>query len=218
MPSTRSVWCGPLGLLATIFVALASTACSSASPGPDGRDEGGERAGAGATAPSTPDGSNAQGAMSPGGTTASGDAASSGGVTGATNCTALTAEPYENNEGNDTEFTAKFFPTRNRSHEYIDMFYRSGASGTFRYGEGKNADLESCDQCLFMIRNGKRFYAMEGTITIDPRSKPMKTSLYATLSKLKLIEITVSPSYHSIPVPGGECVTLEPATIAVAGP
>ncbi len=139
----------------------------------------------------------------------------SGGPTGLPGCTALTAEPYENNEGNDTEFTAKFYPTNNRSHEYIDMFYRSGATGTFRYGVGKNADLYSCDQCLFIVRNGKRFYPTEGTITIDPTSKPLKKRLIAQLSLLKLVEITVSPTYHSIPVPGGECVTLAPATINV---
>jgi hypothetical protein len=56
-------------------------------------------------------------------------------------CVALTAEPYENNEGNDAEFTAKFYPTADRDHEYIDMFFRSGALGTHSYGVGKNADL-----------------------------------------------------------------------------
>lgn len=130
-------------------------------------------------------------------------------------CTALTAEPYENNEGNDAEFTAKFFPTNNRDDEYIDMFFRSAASGTFAYGQGNNADLYTCDQCMLIVRNGKNFYPTEGTITIATGSEPMKKKLQASLSLLKLVEITIDSDYHSIPVAGGECVTLAPATIDV---
>lgn len=130
-------------------------------------------------------------------------------------CTALTAEPYENNEGNDAEFTAKFFPTDNRDDEYIDMFFRSDDLGTHEYGVGKNADLYTCDQCMLVVRNGKNFYPTAGTITIKPGSKPTKKTLFASLSKLTLIEITISDSYHSIPVQGGECITLEPAEIDV---
>ncbi len=130
-------------------------------------------------------------------------------------CVALTAEPYENNEGNDAEFTAKFFPTADRDNEYIDMFFRSGALGTHAYGVGVNADLYTCEQCLLIVRNKKNFYPTAGTITIAAGSQPMKKTLFATLSKLTLVEITISPSYHSIPVAGGECVTLAPATINV---
>lgn len=130
-------------------------------------------------------------------------------------CVALTAEPYENNEGNDAEFTAKFFPTADRDHEYIDMFFRSGALGAHAYGVGANADLYTCAQCLLIVRNKKNFYPTAGTITIAAGSQPMKKTLFATLSKLTLVEITISSSYHSIPVPGGECVTLAPATINV---
>jgi hypothetical protein len=130
-------------------------------------------------------------------------------------CVALTAETYENNEGNDAEFTAKFFPTGDRDHEYIDMFFRSGALGTHAYGVGTNADLHTCDQCMLIVRNKKNFYPTTGTITIAAGSQPMKKTLFATLSKLTLIEITISGSCHSIPVPGGECVTLAPASINV---
>lgn len=130
-------------------------------------------------------------------------------------CTALTAEAYENNEGNNAEFTAKFFPTGNRDDEYIDMFFRSSTLGTHSYGVGKNADLYTCTQCMLVVRNKKVFYPTQGTITIGAGSQPMKKRLFATLSKLTLIEITISGSYHSIPVPKGECITLAPATISV---
>jgi hypothetical protein len=130
-------------------------------------------------------------------------------------CTGLTAEPYENNEGNNAEFTAKFFPTGDRDNEYIDMFFRSSALGTHSYGAGKNADLYTCTQCMLIVRNGKNFYPVKGTITVKAGSKPMKKSLVANLSQLTLIEIKISGSYHSIPVPGGECVTLAPASINV---
>jgi hypothetical protein len=162
------------------------------------------------------------------GTDASTGGASSGGSSGTNatdgdgtgpsspgSCTALTAETYENNEGNDAEFTAKFFPTRNRDDEYVDMFFRSAALGTFTYGAGKNADLYTCDQCMLVVRNGKNFYPTAGTITIASGSEPMKKKLVATLSMLTLIEITISDSYHSIPVNGGECITLAPASIDV---
>lgn len=138
-----------------------------------------------------------------------------GAMTPDDSCTALTAEPYENNEGNDAEFTAKFFPTNDRDDEYIDMFFRSAASGTFAYGQGKNADLYTCDQCMLIVRNGKNFYPTEGTIMIVAGSEPMKKKLQASLSLLKLVEITIDDDYHSIPVAGGECVTLAPATIDV---
>lgn len=131
------------------------------------------------------------------------------------NCAALTAEPYENNEGNDAEFTAKFFPTQNRDDDYIDMFFRSRASGTFTYGAGKNADLYTCDQCMLVVRNGKNFYPTEGTITVQAGSAPLGKKLVAELSQLKLVEITISDDYHSLPVKGGECITLAPATIDV---
>lgn len=128
-------------------------------------------------------------------------------------CVALTAEEYENNEGNDAEFTAKFFPTRDRDSEYIDMFFRSDDHGTHRYGEGDNADLYTCDQCMLVFRDGRFFYPTSGTITIHAGSAPLGRRLVATLSELRLIEIEISGSYHSIPVPGGECITLAATTI-----
>lgn len=157
-----------------------------------------------------------------GGSSNNGDAsvnsAGSGGSSGTASndgCTELTAEEYENNEGNNAEFTAKFFPTDNRDDEYIDMFFRSSADGTHLYGEGKNADLYTCDQCMLIVRNEKNFYPVSGSITIEAGSEPEGKKLIATLSTLKLIEIEISDSYHSVPVIDGECVTLAPAAITV---
>ena len=128
-------------------------------------------------------------------------------------CVALTAEDYENNEGNRAEFTAKFFPTDDRDNEYIDMFFRSDRQGTFRYGEGANADLYTCDQCMLIKRNDSFYYPTAGTITVQPGSEPLGRRLVATLSELRLVEIVISDSYHSIPVEGGECLTLAAASI-----
>lgn len=138
-----------------------------------------------------------------------------GGVADAGTCAALTAEPYENNEGNDAEFTAKFFPTADRDNEYIDMFFRSGALGDHAYGVGLNADLYTCEQCMLVVRNGKNFYPTAGTISVLAGSDPMKKSLVANLTTLTLVEITITGDYHSVVVPGGECATLAPATIDV---
>lgn len=128
-------------------------------------------------------------------------------------CVALTAEPYENNEGNDAEFTAKFFPTSDRNGEYIDMFFRSDELGTHQYGEGDNADLYTCRQCLFIVRNDSTFYPVSGSITIEEGSDATGTTLVAKLSELTLVEIEISDSYHSIPVVDGECVTLAATSI-----
>ena len=130
-------------------------------------------------------------------------------------CTALTAETYENNEGNDAEFTAKFFPTKDRDNEYIDMFFRSAQQGTHTYGAGNNADLYPCAQCLLVVRNGKNFYPSAGTITVLPGSEATKKKLVAKLSQLTLVEIQITSSYHSVKVPGGECITLAPTSINV---
>jgi len=132
-----------------------------------------------------------------------------------TGCTAVTAETYENNEGNDAEFTAKFFPTKDRDNEYIDMFFRSAQLGTHAYGAGNNADLYTCDQCLLVVRNGKNFYPSAGTITVLPGSEATKKKLVAKLSQLTLVEIQITSSYHSVKVPGGECITLAPSSINV---
>ena len=125
-------------------------------------------------------------------------------------CTALTAETYENNEGNDAEFTAKFFPTKDHDNEYIDMFFRSAQQGTHTYG-----DLYTCAQCLLVVRNGKNFYPSAGTITVLPGSEATKKKLVAKLSQLTLVEIQITSSYHSVKVPGGECITLAPTSINV---
>jgi hypothetical protein len=129
-------------------------------------------------------------------------------------CFALTAENYENNQGINAEFTAKFFPTEDRDHEYVDMFFRSPDLGTYLYGEGDNANYFSCDQCMLVVRNGKNFFPTAGSITIEPGSEPRRKRLYAKLSELTLIEVEIFKA-RSVPVVGGECVTLAPAVIAV---
>ncbi len=140
---------------------------------------------------------------------------SDGGAPPTPGCTALTAETYENNEGNDAEFTAKFFPTKDRDNEYIDMFFRSAQLGTHTYGAGGNADLYTCAQCLLVVRNGKNFYPTAGSISVLAGSEPTKKKLVAKLSQLTLVEIQITSSYHSVKVPGGECITLAPANINV---
>ena len=59
----------------------------------------------------------------------------------------------------------------NRNGEYIDMFFRSDAVGTHTYGEGDNADLYTCDQCMLIVRNGKNFYRAASQDILEPRRR-----------------------------------------------
>jgi hypothetical protein len=68
---------------------------------------------------------------------------------------------------------------------------------------------------LLVVRNGKNFYPSAGTITVLPGSEPTKKKLVAKLSQLTLVEIQITSSYHSIKVPGGECISLAPTDINV---
>lgn len=96
------------------------------------------------------------------------------------------------------------------------------ATGTFALGAGADGNFATCSRCLLSYEDvegdlaARTYYAISGTLTIDPSSAALDGTISATVTKAALAEVTIAPgSYESTLVEGGECLELASAKIAV---
>jgi hypothetical protein len=100
--------------------------------------------------------------------------------------------------------------------------YDGGATGTFDLTENGDENYATCSRCILVIADpdGDRtvFYPSQGTLVIDSDSMPLAGTIDATVTNLKLVEVTIANDYTSTPVPGGACLTLASGTIQAEPP
>jgi hypothetical protein len=103
----------------------------------------------------------------------------------------------------------------------IDFF--DGATGPFDLASmGVNDNYSTCHQCIRLIEDldfdagmvANVYFQSQGTIDIDASSDVFGTSLSATLTGVRLVEVMIDPmTFVSTPVPGGECADIVDGTI-----
>lgn len=98
--------------------------------------------------------------------------------------------------------------------------YDGHRTGTFNLTQNGDANYKTCARCILVNADGnqKVFYASEGTLEIAAGSKQLGGSIDATITNLKLVEVTIAGDYTSTPVPGGACLTVASAVIQVEAP
>ncbi|MBI5532257.1 MAG: hypothetical protein HY898_06065 [Deltaproteobacteria bacterium] len=108
----------------------------------------------------------------------------------------------------------------------IELFEANGftqKAGTFDLSAGDDANYETCNHCV-LVRTDypndgsqpptKTFYVESGSAEFTEVTSPPTGQMKVKLTNVKLIEVTVdSTTYHSTPVPGGECLTLASADV-----
>jgi hypothetical protein len=183
-----------------------------AGSGPDPSGNGGE-------AGSGPDPSNSGGA--------GGEGSGGEGGGGPVVCTEITLGQFEGTVGNGfAVYLATFTPNVVGASD--DMFeltvmgppdYDGGETGTFDLTANGDDNYRTCSRCFRVIAdfNGVRtvFFQSEGTLVIDDASTQLAGVIDATVTNLKLVEVTTASDFTSTPVPGGACLTVASATIEV---
>lgn len=98
--------------------------------------------------------------------------------------------------------------------------YDGDATGTFDLTENGDDNYKTCARCILAVEDpgpGRTlYYASEGTLVIDAASTQLTGNIDATVTNLKLIEVTIDEEdFTSTPVPNGKCLTVASADIVV---
>lgn len=156
----------------------------------------------------------------------------SGGEGGAParNCTEITAGTvvvaYDSHEAPSitryyTELTS---PLATADLDYLNVEFYDGGSfdggliGTFDLGTSSETQYASCARCVLVFQDdtsvdGKLFFQESGTLVVEPSSDQMNGLPDVRLENVTLIEVTIADDFTSTPVPGGDCVHIEEATL-----
>lgn len=89
------------------------------------------------------------------------------------------------------------------------QFY-SADTGSFDLATGANGNLATCNQCVVLFQDvvggiaNKLFFQDRGVLNLT--TAPGASLLPVALGNLRLVEVTIDPNtFHSTPVPGGDC-------------
>jgi hypothetical protein len=86
--------------------------------------------------------------------------------------------------------------------------------GTFNLGAGIETNFATCAHCVLLFgldgdgAVSKTFFQESGTLNLTDVDDPLSADAAASISTLKLVEVTIAPDFTSTPVPGGQCLTL----------
>lgn len=154
------------------------------------------------------------------GESSSGGAGGEGGG-GSVDCTEIDLSAFETIVTSDySRFLAE--PTPNLGGAADDIFvlelmaapFDGGDTGTFDLTENGDDNFQTCSRCFRVLTDdNKMFFQSEGTLEIDEASMGLEGSLDATITNLKLVEVTIGNNSVSTPVPNGACLTIASATI-----
>lgn len=94
------------------------------------------------------------------------------------------------------------------------------APGTFDLGQGSDANYQTCHRCVSAYEDassdgstGRVYFQQSGTMTLTTMASPPNPRSAGSLSKVKLVEVTIDPdTLESTPVQGGKCLWIESAS------
>jgi hypothetical protein len=101
--------------------------------------------------------------------------------------------------------------------DFLALEFFVDDTGTFDLtSSGVNDNFQTCGQCVLvysdvLLNEADRFYFQSaGTITVDSEPGPFSGGLNATLTDVRLREVTINEyTYLSEPVPEGGCLLLD---------
>ena len=87
---------------------------------------------------------------------------------------------------------------------------RSAVECTFDLGAGLNTAWESCNECILVYEDdgAKLYFQSEGSLTIEALNGEAQGTGEGTATGVTLIEVTLGEGDVSIPVPGGDCLSI----------
>lgn len=93
----------------------------------------------------------------------------------------------------------------------------NNSTGTFTLGQGDEKPFPGCEHCFTAqgsgdTESGRLFFAVDGSIQIDPSSEPVSGVLQATATNVTFAELTEDGDAL---MPGGQCLHLSSAGISV---
>jgi hypothetical protein len=163
-----------------------------------------------------------------GGGGAAAGAAGAGGD-GPVTCTPITLGAFSlgNMETTYANYGASFTP--NLGAAATDTFllsiqgppdYDGDETGTFDLSQNGDDNYKTCARCILAVEDPGAdrtlYYVSEGTLVIDAASTQLTGNIDATVTNLKLIEVTIDDQdLTSTPVPNGKCLTVASADIVV---
>lgn len=99
----------------------------------------------------------------------------------------------------------------------MDLLFVTDEAREEDLATGLSANYRTCEYCVRVEieDSGRTFFQQSGMLTIDPASDIYTGTLDATLTDVKLIEVTYDDDLNSIPVANGVCLHVESASLSV---
>lgn len=101
----------------------------------------------------------------------------------------------------------------------MEFYNAAPAAGVHDLSSGADADYQTCDYCLTMYMDVdannvlKKYFFQAGGMMIVSSTGAQPNEAHGFLQDITLIEVTIDPNtFHSTPVPGGECYSIPNAT------
>jgi hypothetical protein len=211
-----------------LAVALACSGSSGSGGTGGGSNGGGSHSGGGSAGGGSHTGGGNGGGSSGGGSSGGGSSGggSSGGGSNVT-CTELTAGPisFDFQNSSAAQMQASYFASPmpdtgdTAVPDQISLQFYGGVPGMFDLAMAPDDNYKTCTNCVLLYQDptamgvGKTFYQASGTLFVDQTSDINNGTLHATLTNVKLIEVTIdNTTFQSTPVAGGACVHIATAT------
>lgn len=97
---------------------------------------------------------------------------------------------------------------------YLDLDFRSPATGEFDLADRDNDSFGRCQQCVRVDIEAGEFFQVEGTIEIDEYARLAKGELEVELSEVVLAEVDIDPdTYDTEFVEDGMCIRVAGAKV-----
>lgn len=98
--------------------------------------------------------------------------------------------------------------------DFFQFEFYKDSTGVFTLTGGNNKNYSTCNQCLRLVVDGRtEFFQRQGTLTIDPASKPLGVpgvdgKVDLTFEGVVLEEVIIDDQFSSRPVTDGACVEI----------
>lgn len=98
--------------------------------------------------------------------------------------------------------------------------FDGGLTGTFDLTMNGDDNYATCSRCLRVIDDEDTLYFQsQGTLVIDAASEQLTGFLSASVTNLRLVEVTIdTTTFESTPVPGGACLEIASADLDAGTP
>lgn len=99
----------------------------------------------------------------------------------------------------------------------MDLLFVTAEKRTEDLGRGMSPNYRTCEYCVSVevTDSGRRFFQQSGTLTVNAASDIYVGLLDATLTDVKLVEVTYDEDLNTTPVENGACLHVANASLSV---